>query len=117
MTLLSRQTNFPYLSIPFHEIQTFDPEFAEDVLEHPKQILSSGSKTLMEICRERGEDIDAMLRVGELPRDSRRNLRDIGTADIERLRSVEVIITKISDLKPIATPWTSRRGMQREREI
>ena len=32
MTLLSRQTNFPYLSIPFHEIQTFDPEFAEDVL-------------------------------------------------------------------------------------
>ena len=56
MTLLSRQTNFPYLSIPFHEIQTFDPEFAEDVLEHPKQILSAGSKTLMEICRERGGD-------------------------------------------------------------
>ena len=37
MTLLSRQTNFPYLSVPFHEIQTFDPEFAEDVLEHPSR--------------------------------------------------------------------------------
>ena len=80
MTLLSRQTNFPYLSVPFHEIQTFDPEFAEDVLEHPKQILSAGSKTLMEICRERGEEIDALLRVGELPGDSRMPLREIGRA-------------------------------------
>ena len=100
MTLLSRQTNFPYLSIPFHEIQTFDPEFAEDVLEHPKQILSSGSKTLMEICRERGEEIDALLRVGELPGDTRMPLREIGSSDIDKLRSVDVIVTKISEIKP-----------------
>ena len=100
MTLLSRQTNFPYLSVPFHEIQTFDPEFAEDVLEHPKQILSAGSKTLMEICRERGEEIDALLRVGELPGDSRMPLREIGSSDIDKLRSVDVIVTKISEIKP-----------------
>ncbi|MEE3269781.1 MAG: minichromosome maintenance protein MCM [Candidatus Thermoplasmatota archaeon] len=99
LLILSKQSP-PYLQIPFHELQAFDPEFAEDVLQHPRQILERGSQTLVEICRERGEEIDAMLRVGELPRDSRRNLRDIGTADIERLRSVEVIITKISDLKP-----------------
>ena len=99
LLILSKQSP-PYLDIPFHELQAFDPEFAEDVLQHPRQILDRGSQTLVEICRDRGEDIDAMLRVGELPRDSRRNLRDIGTADIERLRSVEVIITKISDLKP-----------------
>ena len=99
LLILSKQSS-PYLDIPFHELQAFDPEFAEDVLQHPRQILDRGAQTLVEICRERGEDIDAMLRVGELPRDSRRNLRDIGTADIERLRSVEVIITKISDLKP-----------------
>ena len=99
LLILSKQSE-PYLEIPFHELQAFDPEFADDVLQHPRQILDRGSQTLVEICRERGEDIDAMLRVGELPRDSRRNLRDIGTADIEQLRSVEVIITKISDLKP-----------------
>lgn len=100
MTLLSRQTNFPYLNVPFHEIQTFDPEFAEDVLEHPKQILSAGSKTLMEICRERGEEIDALLRVGELPGDTRMPLREIGSSDIDKLRSVDVIVTKISEIKP-----------------
>lgn len=100
MALLSRQSNYPYLAIPFHELQSFDPEFAEDILEHPKQILASGSKTLVEICRERGEAIDAMLRVGELPGDSRKPLREIGSDDIDRLRSVDVIVTKISEIKP-----------------
>ena len=100
MTLLSRQSNFPFLSIPFHELQTFDPDFAEDVLQYPKQVLSAGSKTLMEICRERGEEIDALLRVGELPGDTRMPLREIGSADIDKLRSVDVIVTKISEIKP-----------------
>ena len=100
MTLLSRQSNFPYLSIPFHELQTFDPDFAEDVLQYPKQVLSAGSKTLMEICRERGEEIDALLRVGELPGDTRIPLRKIGSSDIDKLRSVDVIVTKISEIKP-----------------
>ncbi len=100
MTLLSRQSNFPYISIPFHELQTFDPDFAEDVLQYPKQFLSAGSKTLMEICRERGEEIDALLRVGELPGDTRIPLREIGSSDIDKLRSVDVIVTKISEIKP-----------------
>ncbi len=100
MTLLSRQSNFPFLSIPFHELQTFDPDFAEDVLQYPKQVLTVGSKTLMEICRERGEEIDALLRVGELPGDTRVPLREIGSSDIDKLRSVDVIVTKISEIKP-----------------
>ena len=100
MTLLSRQSNFPFLSIPFHELQTFDPDFAEDVLQYPKQVLTAGSKTLMEICRERGEEIDALLRVGELPGDTRVPLREIGSSDIDKLRSVDVIVTKISEIKP-----------------
>ena len=109
LLILSKQSS-PYLDIPFHELQAFDPEFAEDVLQHPRQILDRGSQTLVEICRERGEDIDAMLRVGELPRDSRRNLRDIGTADIERLRSVEVI----SQRSPISSRgYTLRYSLAR----
>ena len=100
MALLSRQSNYPFLAIPFHELQSFDPDFAEDILESPKSILSSGSRTLVEICRERGEEIDAMLRVGELRNDSRKPLREIGSTDIDKLRSVDVIVTKISEIKP-----------------
>ena len=52
LLLLSKQAP-PYLEVPFHELQAFDPEFADDVLEHPRQILDRGSQTLIEICRER----------------------------------------------------------------
>ena len=30
-TLLSKQSITPTLSIPFHELQAFDPDFAEDI--------------------------------------------------------------------------------------
>ncbi|MDP6661840.1 MAG: minichromosome maintenance protein MCM [Candidatus Thalassarchaeaceae archaeon] len=100
MMLISGQTHFPFLGVSFHELQRFDPEFADDVLEYPRKILAAGSKTLMEICRERGEDIEPLLRVGELPKDSRRPLREIGSADINRMRSVDVIVTKMSEIKP-----------------
>ena len=45
LLLLSKQAP-PYLEIPFHELQSFDPEFADDVLEHPRQILHRGSQAL-----------------------------------------------------------------------
>ena len=62
--------------------------------------LNTGKETLRQICRERGEDLDVILRVGELPRDSRRAIRDIGSADIEKLRSSDVQVIKISEIKP-----------------
>lgn len=98
--LLSKQSENAVLPVTFHELQAFDPEFAEDVLTDPRKILNKGRETLNEICRERGEDLDCLLRVGELPKDSRRDLRDVGSRDIERLRSAEVIVTKISEIKP-----------------
>ena len=98
--LLSKQSENAVLSITFHELQAFDPEFAEDVLIDPRNIIDNGRDTLTEICRERGEDIDCLLRVGELPKDSRRDLRDVGSRDIGKLRSSEVIVTKISEIKP-----------------
>ena len=99
-TLLSKQSITPTLEIPFHELEAFDPDFAEDILQFPRTILDTGKETLRHICRERGEDLDVILRVGELPRDSRRTLREIGSADIEKLRSSDVQVIKISEIKP-----------------
>jgi replicative DNA helicase Mcm len=99
-TLLSKQSITPTLEVPFHELEAFDPDFAEDILQFPREILNTGKDTLRQICRERGEDLDVILRLGELPRDSRRAIRDIGSADIEKLRSSDVQVIKISEIKP-----------------
>ena len=56
--LLSKQSENAVLDITFHELQAFDPEFAEDVLSNPRKIINNGRNTLTEICRERGEDLD-----------------------------------------------------------
>ncbi|MDB4818974.1 minichromosome maintenance protein MCM [Euryarchaeota archaeon] len=99
-TLLSKQSITPQLEISFHELEAFDPEFAESFLQIPKEILDSGMATLNQICRERGEDLDVKIRVGVLPRDSRRSLREIGASDINKLRSTSVQVIKISEIKP-----------------
>ena len=99
--LLSKQSENAVLDITFHELQAFDPEFAEDVLADPRHILNSAESTLAEICRERGgEDTLCTIRLGELPRDSRKDLRDMGNRDVHKLRSSEVIITRMSEIKP-----------------
>ncbi len=99
--LLSKQSENAVLDITFHELQAFDPEFAEDVLADPRSILNSAESTLAEICRERGgEDTLCTIRLGELPRDSRKDLRDMGNRDVHKLRSSEVIITRMSEIKP-----------------
>ena len=99
--LLSKQSENAVLDITFHELQAFDPEFAEDVLADPRPILNSAESTLAEICRERGgEDTLCTIRLGELPRDSRKDLRDMGNRDVHKLRSSEVIITRMSEIKP-----------------
>ena len=98
--LLSRQTASPVIDVSFHELTGFDPEFAEDILISPRLIISSGHKTLSEICRDRGVDLDAMIRLSDLPKDTMRPLREIGSRDIDKLRSLDVIVTKMSQLKP-----------------
>ncbi|MEE2650117.1 MAG: minichromosome maintenance protein MCM [Candidatus Thermoplasmatota archaeon] len=100
MMLLSKQSPYPFLEVPFHELQSFDPDFAEDLLREPSSILERGSHALKQICRERGEDLETVLRVSELPRDSHIALRDIGRVQVNTLCGVEVIVTKISDIKP-----------------
>tara|TARA_B100000575_G_scaffold81436_1_gene64056 strand:+ start:1338 stop:3515 length:2178 start_codon:yes stop_codon:yes gene_type:complete len=98
--LLSGQTPSPVVDVSFHELTGFDPEFAEDILISPRLIISSGHKVLSEICRDRGVDLDAMIRLSDLPKDTMRPLREIGSRDIDKLRSLDVIVTKMSQLKP-----------------
>ena len=99
-SILARQITNPVMEISFHELESFDPDFAESIIEHPETILKSGSNVLREICQERGESIFVDIRLIELPRDRRVALRDVGRDQIGMLCSTEAVITKISEIKP-----------------
>ena len=100
IAILARQLTNPVMEISFHELESFDPDFAESIIEHPETILKSGSHILREICQERGESIFVDIRLIELPRDRRVALRDVGRDQIGMLCSTEAVITKISEIKP-----------------
>lgn len=99
-TLATHWPDESYLEISFDEIQGWDPQFGEMLIEYPRSVLRAGTETLTALCRESGYDAEPMLRVIELPPDVKRYLRDIGSSDVEQLIAAEVIITKVSELKP-----------------
>ena len=54
LLLLTKQSQTPVLKIDFHEIQSFDSEFADWILKDPRAVLDSGSKMLNDLCLEEG---------------------------------------------------------------
>lgn len=89
------------MELSFHQIQTFDPDFADMLLDHPTHILREGSAALKIYCIEMGaQDIEPFIRIDLLPLDSRRDLRRIGHVDVQKLISSEVSVTKVSEIKP-----------------
>ncbi len=90
----------PSLEVPFPALQAWDPDFALALIEHPRPVLRAGTESLRTLCREGGWEADPNLRVTELPQDCHRHLHDIGSDDIERLVASEVVVTKVSELKP-----------------
>ncbi len=98
--LASGWPNSKILPVTFSVLQAMSPDFAQILIEYPKPILRAGTEALRAICREGGHEIDPMLRIIELPIDCQRSLREIGSEDIERLVSAEVVVTKVSELKP-----------------
>ncbi len=88
------------LKVPFNAIQGFDPSFANAIIEYPKSILDTGTSVLHALCRDGGYDADPSLRIIELPPDCRRSLREVGSSEVDMLISSEVVVTKVSELKP-----------------
>ena len=88
------------LTISFSDIQAWDPNFAQSLIEYPKPILRAATESLRALCAEGGWEIDPTLRIIELPYDCKKSLREVGSDYISSLISSEVVVTKVSELKP-----------------
>ena len=86
--------------ISFETLQSWDPQFAELLLHHPRSVLDQADATLKSLCRDAGHEIEPRLRIDQLPPDANLNLREIGSESVEVFIGCEVIVTKVSELKP-----------------
>jgi len=92
----------------FNDIQSWDPDFAKRILVDPRRILGTGKRILSQRCKENGLSISPDILLEHLPPDVDSDLRDIGSDDLNRLRSVNVVITKVSEIRPriYEATWT-----------
>ena len=88
------------LSLDFSKIQSWDVPFAELILNHPREVLRNADTVLATLCRESGYEADPRVRVVGLPPDAQQKLREISSEQVETFTASEVIVTKVSELKP-----------------
>tara|TARA_X000001036_G_scaffold124620_1_gene118114 strand:- start:365 stop:2515 length:2151 start_codon:yes stop_codon:yes gene_type:complete len=86
--------------IRFNDIQSWDPEFAKKILNQPKRTILTGKRILSQRCKENGLNIEPDILLEHLPPDVEDDLREIGSDDLNRLRCVNVVITKVSEIRP-----------------
>ena len=62
--------------------------------------IQNADNVLAGMCRESGYDANPRLRIVGLPPDAMHRLRDISSDEVETFTTSEVIVTKVSELKP-----------------
>ncbi|MDI3483145.1 MAG: replicative helicase Mcm [Candidatus Methanomethylophilaceae archaeon] len=90
------------LHIAYREIDEFDPDMAMLILEKPDTVLEAArqaAKALMLPAR----DIEINVRIEELPRDSRVEIRQLRSKHLGRLIAVEGLVRKTTEVRPRMT--------------
>ena len=87
-------------SLDFAQIQSWDVPFAELILNHPRATIRNADTVLATLCRESGYEANPRIRIIGLPPDALNKLREISSDEVETFTTSEVIVTKVSELKP-----------------
>lgn len=87
------------LEVRFPDMDAYDPEFADELLENPEQILEAGHAALLEIDLPMDVFLDkAHLRITKLPRHYK--TRELRSDHIGRLIAIEGMVRTATEVRP-----------------
>ena len=87
------------LFVKFTDMDTYDPNLADMLLEEPDVTIASATQALREMDIPTGVTLDAAnLRIIKLPRKLK--IRDIRSGDIGKLVGIEGLVTKATEVRP-----------------
>lgn len=87
------------LIVKFPDLDRYDPEFAEELLESPEEILDAARSALLELDLPMDVYLDeAHVRIVELPRHYR--TRELRSAQIGKLIAIEGLVRTATDVRP-----------------
>ena len=87
------------LFVKFADMDTYDPNLADMLLEEPDVTIASATQALREMDIPTGVTLDAAnLRIIKLPKKLK--IRDIRSDDIGKLAGIEGLVTKATEVRP-----------------
>lgn len=87
------------LFVKFADMDTYDPNLADMLLEEPDVTIASATQALREMDIPTGVTLEeANLRIIKLPRKLK--IRDIRSGDIGKLAGIEGLVTKATEVRP-----------------
>ena len=87
------------LFVKFSDLDIYDPNLADMLLETPDESIGAATRALREMDIPTGVTLDeATLRIIKLPRKVK--IRDIRSDDISKLESIEGLVTKATEVRP-----------------
>ena len=107
LMLVDIQDNYPdkkSMFVDYHDIESYNMDLASYILEFPDKALDLGVKTIRNLLPSSWDPAhDINLRIRELPRDAKIEVRDIRAKHLGRLVAIEGMVRKATAPKPRLT--------------
>jgi replicative DNA helicase Mcm len=91
------------VNVSYSDLDQFDPDMADYLLQHPNKVLWNGEQTIKKFIPPSREGAEIHLRIIELPRDSRVEIRKLRSKHLGKFLSVEGLVRKATEVRPKIT--------------
>jgi DNA replicative helicase MCM subunit Mcm2 (Cdc46/Mcm family) len=91
------------VNVTYADLDRFDSELGSHLLDHPDLALLAGKQAIKNLMHQEMRKAEINLRIIELPRDSRVEIRDLRAKHVGKLVSVEGLVRKATEVRPKIT--------------
>jgi len=106
LKVIEAVTLFPEVrsvAVRYSDLDAFDPDMADFVLQHPNKALYAGEEAIKKASPPERGGASIHLRLFELPRDCKVEIRDLRSKHMGKLISVEGLVRKATEVRPRVT--------------
>ncbi len=86
--------------VKYSELDHFDSDFAAHLFKRPRTMFAAGERKLKELLPADSDGVEIVLRVTEMPKDRRVEIRDIRAKHLGKFIAVEGLVKRATEVRP-----------------
>ena len=104
MEVAGRYPELRSIAMSYNELDKFDPDMAVYLLDNPYRTLGLGEQAAKKVAAQGSRsDMDIHIRIKDIPRDNRIEIRLLRSEHLGKLISVEGLVRKATEVRPRIT--------------